>query len=169
MPGTSPNPGSETERLIAAAFAEGIRLFNTGAFFEAHEAWEGAWLRSEGRERMFYHGLIQAAAAFVHLQRNQRKGAQLLYQKSLDKLQHFSGEYLGLQIGQLNSDLATVFTDVLAESPETPIEGPAYLARAPQISWTPPAAQASTEPVVRPAVVKQGFLNDDSARQVSGK
>ncbi|HYE77871.1 MAG TPA: DUF309 domain-containing protein, partial [bacterium] len=57
---------------IEPAYLEGIRLFNGGCFFEAHEAWESAWLRAEGRERMFYQGLIQAAAAFVKLQHNRR-------------------------------------------------------------------------------------------------
>ncbi|MEO7995226.1 MAG: DUF309 domain-containing protein [bacterium] len=142
---------------ILPAYAEGIRLFNAGQFFEAHEAWEGAWLRSEGRERMFYHGLIQAAAAFVHLQHNRRKGAQLLYLKSYDKLQNFSGTYKGLNIGQFNADMAALFAEVLDAAPETPINGEPVVARAPQIQWDgsfPVEVAAPHQPTVKAAFLK---------------
>lgn len=161
-------PAPDVEAQVAEAYAEGIRLYNKQQFFEAHEAWESAWLKSEGRERMFYHGLIQAAAAQVHLQRNQRKGAQLLYQKSLDKLQHFDGVHLGLQIGKLNAELALLFREILAETPETPIDGATYLARAPRIAWNPQVESVEEVPP-GPPPGPSGFLNDDTARRVSGK
>lgn len=155
---------------MAASFAEGIRLYNAQQFFEAHEAWESCWLKSEGRERMFYHGLIQAAAAHVHLQRNQRKGAQLLYQKAHDKLQHFHGEYLGLQIGRLNDALAHLFREILDAPPETPIDGAPFLARTPRIEWTPvPVAPGVAEIAPSVPTGTRAFLNDDSARGPAGK
>ena len=51
-----------------ARFERGIRLFDEGYHWEAHEVWEGAW-RATPRERAewaFLKGLIQLAAAFVH-------------------------------------------------------------------------------------------------------
>ena len=146
---------------VATAFAEGIRLFNDHRFFEAHEAWETAWMKSEGRERMFYHGLIQAAAAFVHLQNNRRKGAQLLYGKSLDKLRSFSGIYKGLSIGRLNAELADVFAGVLSEPAETPIDGASYVARAPQIEWS---GQLETETETAASPPAPVFLKDETRR-----
>jgi tRNA (pseudouridine54-N1)-methyltransferase len=51
--------------LAEGAFARGARLFDAGAFFDAHEAWEERW-RVEGdrAQRRFLQGLIQIAAAF---------------------------------------------------------------------------------------------------------
>jgi len=57
---------------------EGMRLFNEGKHFEAHEAWEALWRRMEkpdpGRESI--QGLIQLAAACHHLVQGNPKGAQ---------------------------------------------------------------------------------------------
>ena len=39
----------------------GAALFNTGKFWEAHEAWEEAWLELENEEKLFLQGLIQVA------------------------------------------------------------------------------------------------------------
>jgi predicted metal-dependent hydrolase len=50
------------------AFARGARLFNSGAFFEAHEAWEAAWrIETDPTQRRFLQGLIQVAAGFHKL------------------------------------------------------------------------------------------------------
>jgi hypothetical protein len=45
-------------------FARGATLFDTGAYWEAHEAWEGPWRRER---RAWQQGLIQVAAAFHKL------------------------------------------------------------------------------------------------------
>ena len=50
------------------AYVRGARLFDDGAFFEAHEAWEERWrIETEPVARRFLQGLIQVAAAFHKL------------------------------------------------------------------------------------------------------
>ena len=50
------------------AFARGARLFDAGAFFDAHEAWEERWLvETDETNRRALQGLIQIAAAFHKL------------------------------------------------------------------------------------------------------
>jgi hypothetical protein len=50
------------------ALARGVALFNSHAFFEAHEAWEERWrVEKDETERRFLQGLIQIAAAFHKL------------------------------------------------------------------------------------------------------
>jgi uncharacterized protein len=73
------------------AFREGVRLFNSGRFFEAHEALETIWLKAQGDEKTFLHGLIQIAAAFHHYTRRNPAGFASLLRKGLDKLQIFAG------------------------------------------------------------------------------
>lgn len=54
--------------LPDAAFFQGARLFDSGAFFEAHEAWEEQWrVETDETARRFLQGLIQIAAAFHKL------------------------------------------------------------------------------------------------------
>jgi predicted metal-dependent hydrolase len=49
-------------------FARGALLFDSGAFFEAHEAWEMGWLvETDPTQRRFLQGLIQVAAGFHKL------------------------------------------------------------------------------------------------------
>lgn len=50
------------------AFVRGALLFDAGAFFEAHEAWEEMWrVESDVTRRRCLQGLIQIAAAFHKL------------------------------------------------------------------------------------------------------
>ena len=44
-------------------------------FFEAHDVWQRVWKNAEGEEKTFYQGLIQAAAALLHVQRGNSVGA----------------------------------------------------------------------------------------------
>jgi uncharacterized protein len=50
------------------ALARGAELFDCGAFFEAHEAWEERWrVEMDETQRRLLQGLIQIAAAFHKL------------------------------------------------------------------------------------------------------
>jgi predicted metal-dependent hydrolase len=62
------------------ALAEGLRLYNSGELFNAHEQWESVWLTASEPEKTFLQGLIQVTAAFHPLQRDNRLGAALLLQ-----------------------------------------------------------------------------------------
>jgi predicted metal-dependent hydrolase len=59
-------------------FHEGLALFNTGKFFEAHEVWEELWKLEVGSDRIFIQGLIQSAGYFVLIKKNNLSGAERL-------------------------------------------------------------------------------------------
>ncbi len=71
------------------AFAAGARLFDAGAFWEAHEAWEGLWRASaDPAERRTVQGLIQMAAALHKLfVLAEPESAARLLAKGLEKLE----------------------------------------------------------------------------------
>lgn len=94
-------------------FEHGVDLFNAGRFFEAHEAWERVWLRSGGEEKLFYQGLIQAAAALLHAERGNQAGAQSMYAKSRAKLDPLPEEYMGIALAELRDSLRQFFAAVL--------------------------------------------------------
>ena len=62
-------------------------LFNAGEYWLAHEALETVW-RSiiDGEERRVWQGLIQAAAALLHLERGNRHGVVTVGAAALAKL-----------------------------------------------------------------------------------
>lgn len=82
--------------------AEGARRYNEGAFWEAHEAWEEAWLalREEGREAdaRVVQALILASAAFENLDRGKPRGFAVQGAKALTRLREAPGraEALGV-------------------------------------------------------------------------
>lgn len=85
--------------------AEGVRLFNSQKFFEAHEALEEVWLKAEGKEKIFLHGLIQVAAAFHHHSRGNPAGFRSLLEKGLDKLNEFDEGMEGIDLSRLLKEI----------------------------------------------------------------
>jgi uncharacterized protein len=98
-----------TAKSVADYFAEGIELFNQGRFFECHEAWEQAWLRSTGAEKLFYQGLIQAAVAILHAQRGNLPGSRTLWAKAIDKLAPLPPLHMGIALDELRQDVQRFF------------------------------------------------------------
>lgn len=75
-------------RSTRDAFCRGRDLFDRGAFFEAHEAWEAAWLLEAGSVRTALQGLIQIAAALHKASRAEHaRGCVQLFDAGLDKLE----------------------------------------------------------------------------------
>src|SRR3989304_5133699 len=83
---------------------QGIQQYNEGYFFEAHETWEELWLQSPWPARQFLQGLIQVAAAFVHLMRHEYPGSVRLLDAGADKLAAFPPDTLGIDAGRLVSE-----------------------------------------------------------------
>jgi predicted metal-dependent hydrolase len=84
----------------AQQLEQGRAAFNRGAFFEAHERWEEAWLQLAGDERLFVQGLIQIAAGLHHLQQGRPRPAARLLEKGRAKVRR--GKALaGLRVDRL--------------------------------------------------------------------
>jgi predicted metal-dependent hydrolase len=94
--------------------AQAIREFNEGLFFQSHETLEAVWIVSPWPVRNFFQGIIQIAAAFVHLRRNQYPGTHLLLAEAILKLENFTPRYLGVNVEQLLADVRRARDEVLA-------------------------------------------------------
>ena len=67
--------------------SEGIRHFNEGDFFEAHEAWEKEWRNAaDSPEKHFLQGMIMIAAALYHYLKKESAGTAKLLDKGLELL-----------------------------------------------------------------------------------
>jgi predicted metal-dependent hydrolase len=87
------------------ALAEGLRLYDAGEFFAAHEAWEGVWLRAQEPEKTFLQGLIQVTAAFHHWQRENRLGTSRLLRAALGRLESYPARFGGISVDLLCDDI----------------------------------------------------------------
>ncbi|MCB9728913.1 MAG: DUF309 domain-containing protein [Deltaproteobacteria bacterium] len=82
--------------------AEGLRAFEAGSYYEAHEAWEEVWRQMEqGPDREALQGLIQAAAALYHLERDNLVGARKVGARALERLRRAPSPWCGLRLRAL--------------------------------------------------------------------
>jgi predicted metal-dependent hydrolase len=66
----------------------GLALFNSGRFFDAHEALEDVWREAPNPSRLRRHlqGLVQLAVAFHHQSTGNLVGAQSVLERALRNL-----------------------------------------------------------------------------------
>lgn len=82
-------------------YLEGVRLFNAGEYWHAHERWETCWRASVEPEATFYKGMIQAAAALVHWKKGNLRGLRRNWEKSRPRLVALAPRMHGLDLGAL--------------------------------------------------------------------
>jgi hypothetical protein len=90
-------------------FTAGTACFRNGDYWEAHEAWEGAWqLMGNGPEddaEIVLRGLIQLAAAYHCRQQGRMNPAQRNLGKGREKLLLYKGLFWGIDIPQISAQL----------------------------------------------------------------
>ena len=146
MPATEPAPASRPDRIRQgdrekayrplpldarqAAFDEGLRAYDRGDFFAAHEALEPAWMGSDDlEERALHQGLIKLAAGYVHAVRRNPAGiAKNLTGARLHLAQS------GAAAATWRVDVPALLTDIDAR-----LADPAIATIPPEIRRIPPA------------------------------
>ena len=92
--------------------AEGLRLFNAGKYFEAHEALEAAWNEEAGPVRDLYRGVLQIAVVYLHITRRNYNGAVKVYGRSQKWLKDWPAICRGVHVEELRRDAEAVITEV---------------------------------------------------------
>lgn len=92
--------------------AEGLRLFNEGKYFEAHEALEAAWLEERGNVRDLYRGILQVGVAYLHITRGNYDGAVKVYGRSLKWMKGWPAVCRGIFVEELRKDAERVNAEV---------------------------------------------------------
>lgn len=97
-----------------AAIQQGMDLYNSGQYWECHEALEAVWLEAPAEDKPFLQGLIQASAAFhKYLVQKNAVGAIKLLSRALDKLIRYSDDYMGLDMGPFKAGLNTCWREIV--------------------------------------------------------
>jgi predicted metal-dependent hydrolase len=89
-----------------------FQCWNEQRYYEAHDVLEQVWLTKDSEDDNFFKGLIQAAGAFVHLQKNfehpshPKHGRRLrpavrLFQLAETNLIAFAPQHHGLDVSEL--------------------------------------------------------------------
>ncbi len=117
--------------LRLGEFYRALNEFNDGYYFEAHETLEDLWRITPVPERRFFQGVIQLAAAFVHVARGERAGVLKLLDAASAKLREFSPDYLGVDVAALITDVAVARAAVA----EADREGTIRTAAAPRVRF----------------------------------
>jgi hypothetical protein len=92
--------------------AEGLRLFNAGEYFEAHEALEDAWNQEKGKIRNLYRGILQIAVVYLHITRGNYNGAVKVYARSQKWMKGWAEVCRGIYVEQLRRDTEMVMREV---------------------------------------------------------
>ncbi len=82
---------------------DGIFYFNNERFWECHEAFEGVWNQSFGREKEMVQGIILVAVAFAHAQENDHSIGIGMLSRALDKLGASPSMYHSIDVDRIRN------------------------------------------------------------------
>ncbi len=97
---------------------KGIRLFNAGDYFAAHEELELAWRAEKGPIRELYRGILQVGVSYYHIRRGNYRGAVKMLRYSKVWLEPFPDQCRGVDVAQLRQDALRVEAALLATHPD---------------------------------------------------
>jgi uncharacterized protein len=83
----------------------GIRLFNRGDFFEAHEVLEDVWRAAPPEQKRFLQGVVQLAVAFHHYSTGNRIGMKSVMERGVGNICRHRGDCCGIDLASLLRDL----------------------------------------------------------------
>ena len=101
---------------------KGLRLFNAGEYFQAHEVLENVWREEPRPIRELYRGILQVAVAYYHLVRGNLTGARKMFRRSQVWLNAFPDNCQGIDLAQFRHDFEVVQGLVERYKPDQKIE-----------------------------------------------
>src|SRR5437016_13936215 len=116
-------------------FAEGIKLFNSAEFFEAHEVLEDVWRAAPAAEKRFLQGLIHVAVALHHYSKENRVGTRSLLSRAPRNLSGYPDEFVGIDLKLLMESFDLCLA-ALADGRPTPLL-PRLRFRPPIVTYSP--------------------------------
>ena len=87
---------------------EGIKLFNLGKYYQAHDLLEEAWMDSPSPERDLYQGILQIGLAYYQITRGNYRGSLKMFQLAKRNLSPLGIALLGIDIVRLQADAQSV-------------------------------------------------------------
>jgi predicted metal-dependent hydrolase len=122
---SNPNEIFVTEPELPAACSgplhpmaiEGIRLFNEGHYWHAHEALEAAWKDERGPARHLYKGILQMGVMYLQIERGNYLGMAKMYERCKKWLRPWPPVCRGVNVAQLRADAESAMSAARALGP----------------------------------------------------
>jgi predicted metal-dependent hydrolase len=99
---------------LRRAVDHGVRLFNAGAYHEAHDCFEDEWYNygSGTTESAFLHGMVQVAAgALKHADFEDDDGMRSLFETALQYLEGVPADFYGVDVDEVRETIAAAIDD----------------------------------------------------------
>jgi len=110
--------GGDCKQPPSAQLLLGIREFNCGAYFACHETLEKLWVGDKRPFRRFYQGILQVAAALLHLERGNYRGAVRLLTKGAGHLALFTPRCRRVDVAGLLRETESLRKELESLGPE---------------------------------------------------
>jgi predicted metal-dependent hydrolase len=110
---------------VTASYKRGLALAKSGAFFEAHEAFEEAWRTCRTEERDFFQGLVHVVVSAYQETRGRPVARERQRVKALTRLAAYAPTYRGVDVALLVAALERAEADprehLVERDPEPPV------------------------------------------------
>ncbi len=108
---------SPCQKMAPALLREGIRLFNSGEYFECHEVIEAAWVEERKPVRIMYQGILQIGVACHHVQNKNWRGAMKLLERGIPKTRRFAPKCMGINLAKLVAGAEAIRAELVRLGP----------------------------------------------------
>jgi hypothetical protein len=99
---------------LSAEALHGLRAFDEGRYFEAHEHLEDAWNADGGAARELYRAVLQVAVAYLQIERRNYRGSIKMFLRARQWLDPLPDRCRGINIARLRADAEQVHQRVAA-------------------------------------------------------
>ena len=106
-----------SEQLSMSAI-EGLRFFNQGEYFEAHEKLEDAWNEDKTIGREMYRAILQVAVAYLQIERGNYNGAVKMFLRARQWIDPLPEQCRGVNIEHLRANARDVYNHLIALGPD---------------------------------------------------
>jgi len=96
----------------------GLKEFNRGAYFQAHDSLELAWMEDQGPGRDLYRAILQVSVAYYQIERGNYNGAAKMFLRMRKWLGPLPDICRGINIEWLRKDVQSVQEALIELGPE---------------------------------------------------
>lgn len=103
-----PELASQCEERPSALLLEGIREFNAGKYFAAHETLEHAWMAELRPIRDLYRVILQISVGYYHITQGNYQGARKMFLRAAQWFAPLPEKCMGVDVAGLHADSSAV-------------------------------------------------------------
>ena len=113
FPPSNPDLDVEVTEICGnTEFLQGVRLFNGGYYWEAHERWEELWRDQSGHGKSFMEIFVQLAEGYSFVKKGKTDSAQYLFGKVMKKFQDYRQVQCQVSIPDLVRDIEKAVLEI---------------------------------------------------------